>query len=99
MSMPLGKIVGRYSTVVKDNPDAADYRKIASVMTSRGHKMNFSSARNVFLSGMERLADAILAKTGESASQESVALMARNPNFQSYIMDVIDELNRNKHQA
>lgn len=99
MSMPLGHTVGKYCTVVKDNPDAADYRTIAAIMTSRGYKMNFSSSRNVFLQGMERLADAILAKTGETASHEAVSLMARNPNFQSYIMDVIDELNRNKRQA
>lgn len=91
--MKLGTKVGKYATL-KDCPEGADYRAIATAMTSRGHKMNFSSARNFFLSGMERFADAILTRSGEKSSPESVALMARNPHFQSYIMEFMEELSR-----
>lgn len=93
MPMRRGAKIGPYSTL-KDCPDGADYRAIADVMTARGHKMNFSSARNFFLSGMERFADAILVRTGEPSSPEKVSMVARNPHFQSYIMDVIEELYR-----
>lgn len=94
--MKLGAKVGKYATL-KDCPDGADYRAIADVMTTRGHKMNFSSARNFFLSGMERFANAILVRTGESTTPETVSAMARNPHFQSYIMDVIEEIYRQRN--
>lgn len=87
--MPRGLKVGKYSTL-RDNDEGMDYRSIAEIMTRRGHKMNFSSARNVFLTGMERVADAILKNVGASTSPEFVAEVAKNPNFQSYIMDALE---------
>jgi hypothetical protein len=93
--MRKGAKIGAYATL-KDCPDGADYRAIADRMTAQGHKMNFSSARNLFLSGMERFANAILVRTGESTTPETVNAMARNPHFQSYIMDVIEEIYRQR---
>lgn len=96
--MKFGTKVGKYATL-KDCPDGADYRTIAAAMTARGFKMNFSSARNFFLSGMERFADAILARSGERTSPEQVVQMARNPHFQSYIMEVMEELYRSEESS
>ena len=88
MSMHKGAHVGKYATL-KDTPDGTDFRTIAKIMSDEGQVMSFGSARNVFLSGMEWCADAILLEIGERASHERVTAMARNPNFQSFVAETM----------
>ena len=56
MAMPMGhKAENGYSTVAEiDN--GLGYREIAEQMSTRGHKMNHSTARNVLVSALSKLA-------------------------------------------
>ena len=51
MSMPKGhKVDNGYGTV--SNLGGKSYSEISEIMTSRGHEMNHSTARNVFISSL-----------------------------------------------
>lgn len=86
--MPRGKKVGKYATSL----DGMDYRTIAATMTRMGHPMTFSNARGIFISGMERLAIAVMKATGDAVTPETALRVARDPQFQSYIGDVLRKI-------
>ncbi len=55
MSMPKGyKVDNGYGTA--SNLGGKSYTEISEIMTSRGDKMNHSTARNVFLNSMKKIA-------------------------------------------
>jgi hypothetical protein len=87
MSMPKGfKKQHGYATV--DNlDDSMGYREIAEFMTGSGDKMNHSTARNVFLSAMSKLAGDVCNQfDGHSMKKDE---MAKDPRFQSGIYDIL----------
>ena len=66
------------------------YREIAEIMTSDGHPMKHSAARNYFLSGMRKLAEPICEMHG--ISKDEVDRIALDPRFQESIADIIEEV-------
>jgi len=87
MSMPKGfKKQHGYATV--DSLDGSmGYREIAEFMTENGDKMNHSTARNVFLSAMSKLAGDVCTQfDGHSRKKDE---MAKDPRFQSGIYDIL----------
>lgn len=90
MSMPKGfKKKHGYATV-----DALDgglgYREIAEYMTKNGDKMNHSTARNIFLSAITKLANDVCTQfDGHSRKKEE---MAKDPRFQSGIYDILVDI-------
>ena len=87
--MPRGhKMTQGYATV----KDGMDYRAISNVMTSNGYKMNHATARNVLLSAMRTIAHEVLLSTGEEVSLEKADSVARSPNFQSGVADMMSDL-------
>jgi len=89
MSMPKGyKVVGGYATVSKDI-EGTDYRTISEIMTSDGHKMNHATARNKFLRVMEKFAASLGGHMNESISSSAVKEIARNPQFQHGICELV----------
>ena len=88
MSMPKGfKATNGYATVGERG--GKGYREIAEIMTVSGDPMKHSAARNYFLSGMRKLADAVCEVHGESKDQ--VERIALDPCFQEAVADIIEE--------
>ena len=89
MSMPKGhKSSHGYATVAGDT-GGMDYRAIAEKMTDDGFKMNHATARNVFLRAMRKLAQPICEIYHESNDPELVDRTARDPRFQSSMVEMV----------
>ena len=69
----------------------AEVREIAEKMTEEGDKMNHSTARNVFLSAMRKLARELCKLYGEETTEENVTRISNDPRFQSGIVDILKE--------
>lgn len=91
MSMPKGKKIDRgYATVVDESGE--NYRTIAETMTEQGHPMNHASARNWVLRTMKKFAYAMAEAKGEVLTEEQLDVIARSPNFQSAVSDLIQRI-------
>lgn len=89
MPMPKGhKVKGGYFTVAAI-PGADDYKLIAKKCTDMGYKMQHSTARNVFLSAMSKIAKSIQKSQGNFSSEEEVFEIAKSPTFQSSVAEVL----------
>ena len=87
MSMPLGfKSEHGYATV-RSNDGGLGYREIAETMTARGFKMNHSTARNVFLAAMEKIAFKVCDFYDCDTGQDNLKRVSSDPRFQSGILD------------
>ena len=85
MSMPKGyKSSCGYATVSSDE-GCMGYREIAEAMTSDGDKMNHSTARNVFLRAMQKIANPVCELYGAPDSKN----MSQDPRFQECIQEII----------
>lgn len=91
MSMPRGtKIESGYASIA-DDPDAMNFRAISEAMTAAGHRMNHSSARNYLLRGMRKFAEGLAEHYGVNMSPSEVENLARNPEFQDTIRELLIE--------
>jgi len=96
MTMPKGfKSEHGYATVTSVE-GALDYRRIAEKMTSEGYKMNHSTARNIFLSAMRKLASHVVDTYRIDSSSEIVDRTAKDPRFQEGIFEIMDEIEADK---
>ena len=85
MSMPKGyKSESGYATVSSED-GCMGYREIAEAMTSNGDKMNHSTARNVFLRAMQKIAVPVCTSYGGDDSKN----LAQDPRFQECIQAII----------
>ena len=92
MSMPKGhKSDHGYATVSGDY-GGMDYRSIAEVMTSEGHKMNHATARNVFLRAMKKLAEPIHDLYGRDMSEKAVPRTSKDPRFQESMIEIVGDI-------
>lgn len=93
MSMPKGfKSEFGYATT-KEYTNGADYRTIASKMSSQGYKMNHATARNVFLSALRKIAKPVHDMHGKSNSYDALQKTAKDPRFQSGVAEILESLN------
>ena len=91
MSMPKGyKVKGGYATVADDL--GIGYREIADEMTAAGYKMNHSTARNVFVTGLMKIAEGITEMHGESMTQKDIKNIAIDPRFQEAVSEYMKEI-------
>ena len=87
--MPKGhKSKNGYATVTKEF-GGSGYREIAEKMTSQGDKMNHSTARNVFISAMKKLAKDACDHFDVEPSSENLKKISSDPRFQSGIIDIL----------
>jgi hypothetical protein len=82
-----------YATVVED--EGVNYREIADIMTQLGFTMNHSSARNYVLRVMNKFAEEFDARWNLGLSDERIKNVARSPEFQSAIADILHSLQDN----
>ena len=87
MSMPKGhKVETGYATVSSED-GCLGYREIAEKMTENGHVMNHSTARNVFLRAMRKIAKPL----ADSYEMTDAEKLANDPRFQSCVQEIITE--------
>lgn len=79
-----------YATVADE--EGVNYREIAEMMSDIGFKMNHSSARNYVLRIMRKFADAITDEWGMEYSDVKKDKIARTPQFQQAICDILQTL-------
>jgi hypothetical protein len=90
MSMPKGhKVDHGYGTLT--NLGGKSYSEISDIMTDRGHKMNHSTARNVFLSSMKKIAAKTCKLYGLDTSESNIKRIACDPRFQESISILMNE--------
>ena len=89
MAMPAGhKAENGYSTVAEiDN--GLGYREIAEQMSTRGHKMNHSTARNVLVSALSKLASNVCKAYGVDPDENDVKRISSDPRFQAGLYEIL----------
>lgn len=89
MAMPMGhKAENGYSTVAEIE-NGLGYREIAEAMSSRGHKMNHSTARNVLVTALSKLATNVCKAYGVEPEDEQVKRIASDPRFQAGLYEIL----------
>jgi len=86
--MPKGfKTKNGYATAV--DRGGLNYRQIAEKMNAAGIKMNHSTARNVFLSALKKIATPICETLSVDQDPDD---LSRNPDFQSSIAQIVADI-------
>lgn len=89
MSMPKGhKVDNGYGTV--SNLGGKSYSEISEIMTSRGHEMNHSTARNVFISSLKKIAGSACRLYGLKLNDKEIKKIACDPRFQESISEIMN---------
>jgi hypothetical protein len=89
MSMPIGKTFNHgYGASAQGG---MGYREIAEKMTSLGDKMNHSTARNILLRALEKLAEPLVAAFEDEACSDS-AMVAKDPRFQESMIAMLHDI-------
>ena len=91
MPMPKGfKSENGYST--KKSLGGKSYQEISTIMTEKGFKMNHSTARNVFVSSLEKIARDVVDLYDISADEKSICRISKDPRFQDAIVSFMREI-------
>jgi len=93
MSMPRGHKAQHGYATVSSLEGGLGYREIAEKMTEDGDKMNHSTARNIFLSAMRKLARDACDMMGVEPTEENLKRVSSDPRFQSGVIDILKEMN------
>jgi len=91
MPMPKGfKSQNGYAT--KNDLGGKTYHEISSEMKSKGFKMNHSTARNVFVNSLEKIAKNVTALYKLDLDNKELSRIAKDPRFQAAIMSFMYEI-------
>ena len=88
MPMPKGYTSKFGYATVASGEGCLTYREIAEAMTSEGDKINHSTARNIFLRAMRKIASHVTADYDQCNSDE----IAEDPRFQSAVQELAAEI-------
>tara|TARA_R110000824_G_scaffold46289_16_gene133186 strand:- start:4236 stop:4511 length:276 start_codon:yes stop_codon:yes gene_type:complete len=91
MTMPKGYRSSHGYATVKTNIGGLGYREIAEKMSEDGFKMNHSTARNIFLGAMSKLAREACMMYEVSPNSANLKKISSDPRFQSGIFDILSE--------
>jgi len=96
MSMPKGfKSKSGYGT--SKQFDGKTYHEIADEMNNAGFKMNHSTARNLYINALIKIAGEVSDLYDLNLSQKELKAIAINPNFQESIKDFMDDIDAKKY--
>lgn len=84
-----------YATVSPD--EGVNYREISDMMTEIGFKMNHSSARNYVLRVMRKFVEALVDKWDLEVEPEKIDVIAKSPQFQQAIYEVLQQIEAQKN--
>ncbi len=88
MPMPKGYQSKFGYATVSSQEGCLTYREIAEQMTAGGDKINHSTARNIFLRAMNKIAHSVAVVHSEG----DPAQMAEDPRFQEAIQELASEI-------
>jgi len=88
MPMPKGYQSKFGYATVSSQDGCLTYREIAEQMTANGDKINHSTARNIFLRAMNKIANSIAAVHDDGDPVQ----MAEDPRFQEAIQELASEI-------
>lgn len=89
MAMPKGfKSENGYGT--SKQFDGMTYHEIAKSLNDQGMKMNHSTARNVFVKALIKVADEVTELYGMKLTEKELKSIAINPDFQESVRDFMD---------
>lgn len=95
MSMPKGhKQENGYGTSKKF--EGKTYHEIADYMNDRGYKMNHSTARNLYIQTLIKVAEEISELYDVKQTKEDLIKIAINPDFQESVRDFISDISDEK---
>ena len=90
MAMPKGfKSNNGYATT--SELGGKSYHEIAKAMTEMGFKMNHSTARNVCVDGLKKIAKHVSAMHGVSVNAVDIIRIAKDPRFQAGVSEIMKE--------
>ena len=90
MPMPKGhKMNAGYST--RKTLGGESYHAISDMMTEKGHKMNHSTARNVFVSALKKIAKNVVGVYGVHCDDDEITRIAKDPRFQDAVVEFMRE--------
>tara|TARA_R110002124_G_scaffold57542_8_gene161020 strand:+ start:713 stop:997 length:285 start_codon:yes stop_codon:yes gene_type:complete len=93
--MPKGfKSENGYST--KKTLGGKSYHEISSLMSEKGYKMNHSTARNVFVSSLEKIARDVVKLYDIASDEKSINRISKDPRFQDAIVSFMREIEHEK---
>ena len=91
MPMPKGfKSENGYST--KKSLGGKSYQEISNIMSEKGYKMNHSTARNVFVSSLEKIARDVVGLYNLPTDDKSINRISKDPRFQDAIVNFMREI-------
>ena len=89
--MPKGfKVENGYATNAELG--GKSYQQIANSMTDKGFKMNHSTARNIHVNGLVKIAKSVTDLHGLLLSEKDIIKIAKDPRFQIGICDIIKDI-------
>ena len=88
MPMPKGYTSEFGYATVSSEDGCLTYREIADALTADGDKINHSTARNIFLRAMRKIASEIVSEYPEADSD----VVAEDPRFQEAIQQFAAEI-------
>lgn len=75
------------------------YHQIAETMNDQNYKMNHSTARNVFVTGLMKIADSLSDLYEKKLDKKEIKEIAIDPRFQEAVSDFMRELEHEKSQS
>lgn len=69
--------------------DGTDYRKIAAILSNKGHVMNHATARNILLSAVTKFITELGEELGSPISEERLQTMINDPNIHSALAEIL----------
>jgi hypothetical protein len=89
MAKPKGHKSQHGYSVFTEFDGGLGYKDIAEKMTEKGQKMNLSTARNVFVSALDKVAKGVCDAYGVQANDDDLKRIASDPRFQSGVYDLL----------
>jgi len=90
MSMPKGYVSENGYGTIK-SLGGITYHEVADLMKEKGYKMNHSTARNVYINSLIKIAKSITTIYGLKLNDKEIKKIAINPNFQESISHFMKE--------
>ena len=86
----MNKRLEKYAT----NPEFMKLKDIAKIMTDDGDQMNHSTVRKYLLSGLTKIAQALLEHNGveEEEAYERAVELAKSGDFQDALKDMLEDI-------
>ena len=78
--------------------DGMTYHEIADSMRESGYKMNHSTARNVFVNGLIKIANNIAQINGHKFDHKKLKSIAIDPRFQEAVSEYMKEIEYERSQ-